>query len=139
LLRARSEVLVIFVGSIRLATKNGTRDSAGRPRDDGRNLGYGICRFGGGDRAKAGRLVEIGTHFWPGKTGWKLASMGGLSEEDLGREKCRGVDSPEVAIGCLTPVGTSDAAETQQSVSWPRSCSGARLKISLQFHSGRNT
>ena len=71
-----------------------------------------------------------------GKTGWKLASMGGFSQEDLGREKCRGVDSPEMAIGCLTPVGTSDVTETHQSVLWLRSCSGARLKMSLQFHSG---
>ena len=63
--------------------------------------------------------------------------MGGFSEEDLGREKGRGVDSPEMAIGCLTPVGTSDVTETHQSVLWLRSCSGARLTMSLQFHSGK--
>ena len=67
-------------------------------------------------RKRVGWLKQ-GRFFWSGKTGWKLASLGGFSEEDLGREKCRGVDSPEMAIGCLTPVGTSDETETHQSVS----------------------
>ena len=38
---AWSVVLVIWVCSIRLATKNGMRVSAARPRDDGRIFGVG--------------------------------------------------------------------------------------------------
>ena len=40
-----------------------------------------------------------------------------------------GPDFPEMAIGCLTPVGTSDDSETLQPLSRPLSCRGARLNL----------
>jgi hypothetical protein len=82
-------------------------------------------------------MVETGTVFWLGNAGWKLAWMGGYP----GRtwvEKSDGQwpplvrvevspDFPEIAIGCLRPVGTSNDPETSQSLLRPLSCRGARL------------
>ncbi len=52
-------------------------------------LEVGHRRFGGGERAKEGRLGETGTRFLRGNSGSKLASMGGHSGEGLGGENRR--------------------------------------------------
>jgi len=107
-------------------------------------LEVGHRRFGGGERAKEGRLGETGTRFLRGNFGSKLASMGGHSGEGLGGENRRamaatiwsgsGSSFPEMAIGCLTPIDTSNEPETHQSSSRPLSCRGARWERVPRFY-----
>ena len=122
---ARSGVLVILVSSIRLATKNGMRGSAGWPRDDVRFFGVGasVASVMARGRKRFGWLKR--ERFF----GWAMRVENWPRREDIRRrtwvEKSDGQwpplvrvevgpDFPEMAIGCLTPVGTSDDSETLQ-------------------------
>ena len=83
-------VLVIWVCSILLATKNGMRVSAGRPRDDGRIFGVGaypsLRWWREGERGADG---WNGDGFLAGQCGVETGLDGRISGEDLGREKWR--------------------------------------------------
>lgn len=107
-------------------------------------LEVGHRRFGGGERAKEGRLGETGTRFcgailvrnWPR---WEATRERAWVEKTEGQWPPLfgvevGPDFPEMAIGCLNSVGMSDEPETHQSSSRPRSRRGARWERAPRFY-----